>query len=272
MVTVGPSAAVRLRRALAAEGQKLATVWSTSVFGAIAVVLTLLIGLVVAFASGSGSTNLAPIGTAGWYGNVFSAMGITQYLAVIVGIVIVTSEHRHKTVTAVYLAEPRRPIVAAAKLVMAALSGALLVVVAGFVDLVMGEILVATGHGSGSMMLGQFGDVFSGVLAAAVLLALIGVGVGTVLRNQVAALTVTLGVLLVVDGIVDGFVPSVGRWLPTAAVQAVEDMNVSANANTGAGVHVVSLLSPAVGAAVLLAYGVVLMGLGILTTVRADVT
>jgi ABC-2 type transport system permease protein len=271
-VTASTTPSVRLRRSVAAELGKLATVWSTPVLGAIAVTLALLIGLVVAFASGNGTTALAPIGTAGWYDNVFSAMGIAQYLAVVFGVILVTNEYRHKTVTAVYLMEPRRPMVVASKVVAGGAIAAVLVVVVGFADLIMGEILVATGHGSGSMMLGQFGDVFSGVLCTVVLLALVAVGAGTLLRNQVVALTVTFGVLLVVDGIVDAYVPSVGRWLPTAAAQAVENMNVSVNANVGANLHVVSLLSPGVAAAVLVGYGAVFTVLGALTTLWADVT
>lgn len=260
----------RLARASSAEAQKLATVWSTPVIVGIGTVLAAGLGLLVGFGPGESAAVLPAVGASGWFGNVFSAMDVSSYLGLVLGIVVMTGEYRHQTATALFLGEPRRTTVLSAKVLAAAGAGAAVAVAAGAADLVIGIAVIATGHGSGGAMLGQFGHAFLGDLVVTVLFAILGLGAGTVLRNQVAAIALSLGVLLVLDTVIEANVPSVGKWLPSAAASAVENVRVSVG--NGVTAHLGDLLSPWVGAGVLLGYGVVLLLVGACTTLRSDVT
>ena len=264
----------RTGRALAAEIRKLLTVWSTPVIVAVGVVLTVGLGVLVGYATGHGSHArdllLPARGTASWFDSVFSVMTIAQDLALIVGVVAVTAEFRHRTVTATFLVEPRRGNVVAAKLGVAALAGATVAVAAAVGDLVLGAVFVATGNGTASTMLTELGHVAPGVVAASALFGIYGVGLGALLRNQVAALVVGLGVTVILEPIVRGIVPGVGKWFPSAAAQSLD--SVTAHASSGFASSTFPLLSPGVAAAVLLGYGVVLAIAGALTTLQADIT
>lgn len=260
----------RLARAVAAETRKLATVWSTPVIVGIGMLLAGGLGLLVGFGPAQRTGLLPGVGTSGWFGNVFSAMDVSSYLGLILGIVVMTGEYRHQTATALFLAEPRRTTVLSAKMLAAIGAGVAVSVAAGFVDLVVGVVVLASGHGSAGAMLDQFGHVFLGDLIVTALYAVIGLGAGTVLRNQVAAIALCLGVLLVLDTVIDANVPAVGRWLPSAAAEAVENLRVSVG--NGVSAHLADLVSPWVGAGVLLGYGVVLVVAGAFTSLRSDVT
>ena len=125
-----------------------------------------------------------------------------------------TGEYRHKTITPTYLAEPRRGRVVVSKLLASALGGAVVAVVAGAVALVFGFSVVGAGIGDVNRMLTEYRHVFPGVLAAAILYAIYGVGLGALLKNQVVAIVVGLGVTAILEPIIVGVVPSVGKWLP----------------------------------------------------------
>lgn len=271
---VAPASGSRLRRAAAAEVRKLSTVWSTPVLAAIGLVLTVGLGVLIGYATGAGNHNanlLVPTqGSAEWFDAVFSVMTIAQDLALVIGVVTVTAEFRHRTVTSTFLTEPRRGTVVAAKLVIAALAGAALAVVAAVGDLVLGAVMVASGDGNASTMLTELGHVAPGVIAAAALFGVYGAGLGALLRNQVAALVVGLGATVVVEPIIRGVARGVGKWLPSAAAQSLD--SVTAHAQSGFGATALPLLSPGTAAAVLLGYGVLLAAAGALTTMRADIT
>lgn len=262
-----------MNRLLRAEFLKLTTIWSTYVILAITALASGLLGLVIALAPhphGAAALLWPSRGTPAWFDNVFSAMSIAQDLALVLGILIVTGEYRHRTATSTYLAEPRRGKVTAAKLVASLVGGASAGVAAGVAGLALGAALVASGYGYGGAMLTEFRHVFPGVAAAAVLFGLYGSALGALLRNQVVALVVGLGVTAVVEPIIVGVWPSIGQWLPSQAARSLE--SVAATATSGGFGSLSHLLPWWQGALVLVAYGVVLAAAGSLTTVQADVT
>jgi ABC-type transport system involved in multi-copper enzyme maturation permease subunit len=259
-----------VRAQIRSEILKLRTVWSTWLIVAIAMALVLLLCILVAFvqprASGIEAALIPVRGSARWFDNIFSTMGVAQNLTLVLGVLIVTGEYRHKTVTPTYLAEPRRGRVTAAKLVVSAGAGLLLAVVVGAVALAFGSILVAVGDGTASVMLGQYRLVIPGVLGAAVLFAIYGVGLGAMVKNQVVAIVVGIGFSAIVEPIVDAVAPQVGKYLPGYAAQAL-----AGSAARGIG-RVIPLLTWWEGGLALLGYGVFLAAVGTLTTLRADVT
>ena len=111
------------------------------------------------------------------------------------------------------------------------------------------------------------------MLLAFALWALVGIGVGTVVRNQVAAIVIVLAITLFIEpivrtigGVVEGF-DDVVKWFPSAASDALVGQTIfSSVSTTGA-----STLDWWVGGLVLLGYAVVLVVVGMLTTWRRDI-
>jgi hypothetical protein len=261
-------------RLVRAEVAKLRTVWTTWVLLGITAVVVGAIASAVGFAPHRRDTAavLFPArGTVPWFDSVFSIMTLALDLALVLGVVMVTSEHRHKTVTPTFLVEPRRGRVTAAKLVVSSGGGLVVAVVAGAVGLAFGYAVVGAGMGTGGEMLTEFRHVWPGVAAAAVLYAVYGVGLGALFKNQAVSIVVGLGATAVLEPILDGALPSVGRWLPNEAAQALESVTARPEVR-GLGTALAHLVPWWAGALVLLGYGVALATAGSVTTLRRDVT
>jgi ABC-2 type transport system permease protein len=175
------------------------------------------------------------------------------------GVLLVTSEYRYGTIRPTFLFTPRRGKVLSAKLTAGLLAG-----------LVFGAVTVGLAVGIGSLILsargipsaltgGDFALIVFGGLAAVALLGAFGVGLGAILRSQVAAVIALLAWDFVVNSLLFGLAPSVGRFMPTPAADALM------------GLKTTHLLTPAVGGVVLLAWTAVLALAGLALTLRRDV-
>ena len=87
----------------------------------------------------------------------------------------------------------------------------------------------------------------------------IGAGLGAIIHNQVGGIIALLAGGLVVDSLLFGLAPSVGRFTPTRASDALMGLRVD------------HLDSPGVGAITLIAWACALGVLGIARTVRQDI-
>ncbi|MFZ0665493.1 MAG: hypothetical protein WAM97_07035 [Acidimicrobiales bacterium] len=263
-----------LARTLRAEVRKLVTIRSTFIILAVGFVISIAFGALVAFAprhgrrSFGGTPILPPHGSAKWFLDSLAIFGqFALPLALIIGVMMVTGEYRHKTVTSTFLAEPRRTIVVAGKLTISAFAGFAVGITSAAGALVLGFILVASSHGTVSLMLTQYKSVL-GYVGAAALYAVYGAGLGALLKSQIATLIVGLGADLVVIPVISGTLPSVARWLPGEAAQALASgVQRSGFENTN-----VNLLPWWGGVLILLAWGVVLAGVGAAMSIRRDVT
>lgn len=196
-------------------------------------------------------------------------------MAPVLGVLSITTEYRHRVLTSTLLAHPRRADVLGAKVLASAL-WALLMGVASFVMIAaMGIPLLLTEGGSVSALLHQVGPVLPGMLAAYVLLAVYGMGIGTLVRNQIAGVIIALGLTLVLEPIIVAIFSSLAHmdvnFLPTRATQALAG-GLSARGPGGASAstaHV--LLSWWLGAIALVVWGVGTTVIGYFTTFRRDV-
>jgi ABC-type transport system involved in multi-copper enzyme maturation permease subunit len=192
-------------------------------------------------------------------------IGITVLLAIILGIMVITTEFRHGTTTPTFLAAPRRERVIAAKVVATTLTaigfGILALLVVSAVALPWLSILDATTHIGDGEVLTQVLQAF----LAIVQWALIGVAIGTLVQSQVAALVGTLIWIFVVETLLvvlfewlplDGIVP----YLPFRALDAAD--------GTGSP----ELLSYGAAIAVSFVWIVLLGAAGVVRTLRRDIT
>jgi len=101
-----------------------------------------------------------------------------------------------------------------------------------------------------------------GAITVTALSPMVGIGIGALLRNQTVAVTITLVWILLVETILVGFAPEVGRWLPGGAASALSGV---ATAEGG--------LLPLWGAALLFAgYGLAFAAAGTRFVIRRDIS
>ncbi|HUO47751.1 MAG TPA: hypothetical protein VMU09_02860 [Acidimicrobiales bacterium] len=262
-----------MSRQLRAEVLKLRSLWSTWILvGSSAAAAVFLGGLIAVLPrnAASGTAALPSPGTAKWFDLVFLSLSYAEYFALVIGVLAVTGEYRHRTITSTYLVEPRRTRVAGSKTVVAAGYGGLCALAAAGAGLLLGLVLVWAGKGTTSLMLTEYRHVAPGVLGASMVFGVFGVGLGVLLRSQVVALVVGLGTAIVESSVAALLPSGIGRWLPSQAAQAMS--SATAGAAGGLENHVTHLLPWWGGGLLLLGYGLALVVIGSATTLRADVT
>lgn len=188
-----------------------------------------------------------------------SVTGAGAILVLVLGILVSAGEHRHGTIADTLLTTPRRQRVVAAKLAVAAGLGVGTGVLIAAASLGVAALLYL-GQGAGF----PFGDTevwltLAGTLAYTTLFAVLGVAVGALVRNQVSAVGGALMWFAVVEHTLVNLAPSVGRWLPGGAGQAIVRTPLD------------GLLSPVAGTAVLVGYAAVIAAAGIRLEVTRDV-
>lgn len=212
-------------------------------------------------AAGQPATGLPPLDTPDAVRAVWTSAGTGGLLALIVGILGMTTEFRHQTITATFLATPRRGRVLAPKLGAHGLVGFGYGAVAVGLSLLIAPPLLAL-RDAAAVPAGEIAAILGGALLGTTLYGVLGVAVGSLVRNQIAAIVGALVWVLLVEGLLVAFLPEVGRWLPGGAANAM----LQAEALRG------ELLPPLGGAAVMLGYTVVFSLLAARVTLRADVT
>ncbi|MGY1617517.1 ABC transporter permease [Geodermatophilus sp. SYSU D00691] len=192
---------------------------------------------------------------------VFSVAANASVLLLILGIIGMTQEYRHRTATPTFLTTPKRGRVVAAKVLAYALVAvpfALLVLAVN----VLVVLLYAGARGNAPALDADNLQTLTAAGLVLVVFTVIGVGVGALLRNQVGAIVGSLVYLYVVEPIVSsiGAIQGAYKWLPGGAVQAVtSDFQAP------------DLLEPWQGGLLLLGYGLVAAVLGTFLAVRRDV-
>jgi ABC-2 type transport system permease protein len=185
-----------------------------------------------------------------------STAGVFSALA---GVLLVTSEYRYGTIRPTFLFNPARSHVLTAKIIVGAFAGLAFGILGEAIGWAIGYVIL---DARGITIVLTSSDVLLltlGGLAGVALWGAIGVGVGAIIHNQVGAVITLLAWGLVVDNLLFGLVPSVGRFVPTRAADAL----------MGLSVH--HLVSPGAGAAVLIAWTAVLAVIGLALSTRRDI-
>jgi ABC-type transport system involved in multi-copper enzyme maturation permease subunit len=108
-------------------------------------------------------------------------------LAMILGILVVTNEFFHQTATTTFLTNPHRAAVITAKAVAALLFGVLLWLVATALDLIATPIFLNSEHVRVSVLEWTVVQSVLLNLAAFAMWAILGLGIGTLIRSQIGA-------------------------------------------------------------------------------------
>lgn len=237
--------------------------WLWLLLGAVGLT-ALFVSLTIGFSDQAAQQGAPALSSSTGLKNLFSAAAAANVWSLILGIIGVTGEFRHQTVTPTFLATPHRGRVVIAKVIAYAISG----IAYGLITIAV-AIAIALPWLSAKnidVSLGSDGipGVLIGVAASVAVYALLGVGLGALLRNQIAAVVGALVYLLVVEQIISA-VPVIRdyyKWFPGGANTAL----------TGGFQPNVHLLQQYQGGLLLVAYGLVFAILGTWLAVRRDVT
>lgn len=252
-----------MTRLLRAELRKLLStkLWWGMLLGAAALSA---IGVIAQIASnGVRDSPLPPLSNPVTQRSIFSSADAGHYFSLIVGIILITTEFRHFTSRPTFLVEPRRWRVIVAKLVVALglgiVYGAACAAIALAIALPWLSIDGVHMDLIGSGVLG----VMLGTLASVAIFAVVGVGVGVILQNQISAVIAALAYVLILEPLL-AVIPGVKeayRYFPGAAAAAL----------TSTFRNAVLLLEPWQGGLLLFGWGLLFAFLGTFFTLRRDI-
>lgn len=210
-------------------------------------------------------------------------MGFTATFAAIFGALALTSENRHRTITTTLLTGSSRQAVLAAKLAAHGSIGLLYAAVTTLFG-VVGAVI-----GGGELpSAAAFAAVAATGSLAVLLWTLLGIGVGYLIGNQVAAVLALVLYSLIVEPLIGGIltaadVPRVGNYLPDGASTAlttdlaIRELDAGGGSGQlaselGADLTGLAILPWWAGGLLLAGYAMLLIGLGALAGERRDIT
>jgi ABC-2 type transport system permease protein len=193
--------------------------------------------------------------------NLFGSPAGAAVIVGILGIIAMTSEFRHMTATPTFLATPRRGRVVTAKMITYTGLGIAYAAAAVGVTLAVALPWLAAKNIDVSLGANRIPQTLVGVGANVAIYAVLGVGLGALLKNQVAAVVGLLVYLLVVGPVLTA-ITSI-KFLPDAAAMALVQTTPAAGS---------AFLEQWQGGAVLIGWALLFAILGYVFTVRRDIT
>jgi ABC-2 type transport system permease protein len=188
---------------------------------------------------------------------------IGALFASLLGAMSITGEIRHGTIRPTFLATPRRGRVIVAKVAGGGVAGFAVGLVAG--ALTAG--VEAAGLGARGIHIeldaGDYAQLLAGGALAAALFAAIGVGVGAVVRNQIAAVVGLCVWLLFLEPLLLGDVHAAAKFAPGASAGAIAGAIQTQIAD--------DLVAPVLGVVLLAAFAALASAAGSIATTRRDV-
>jgi ABC-2 type transport system permease protein len=186
--------------------------------------------------------------------------------AMILGVTGMTGEYRYQTITSTFLVAPRRTPVVVAKILAHIVMGLAYGVVCAATAVAVGlPVVLLKGGEPGLLAEGVPRSIALSVVAVA-LWTLIGIGLGTLIKNQVAAILIGVLIAFLIEPLLtvlfDYLEWDVGKYLPSTASQALLSPYDSG----------ITLLDWWAGGIVLISYALLFAGIGVLFSVRRDIT
>ena len=191
------------------------------------------------------------------------AATIGTLFAALIGGIAVTAEFRHGTIRPTLLVTPNRRRVLAAKAITAATAGLGVGLLAGGFVAAIGSLEFAIRGIPVHLSTGDFVQLIVGSAAAAALWAVIGIGIGALVRGQVGTVIGLCVWLLLLENILIGNIPATAKYAPGASAGALAGMIPDAGST--------KLLAPAIGGILLIGYALAIATSGLLAFDTSDI-
>jgi ABC-2 type transport system permease protein len=263
-IQTAPLGHYRIKNVVKAEVAKMVSLPSTVITLGLTVVAGLLVtGLV---------TNAALHHSSQWYNGFDPTQAALTGLIVagltggVFGALLITGEYSSGTIRATLAATPRRPLLLAAKVGVAAAATVVFCELLSFVSFFLGQAILS-GGGAPSASLGSPGAFravsMTGLFIA--LLALMSFGFGLIFRSTAAAIASFVGVVFVLPLVMRGISQHTVRYLPTNILTN----SIMATVNQGPG-GAVKPLSPAIGLLLMAIYAAIVLVAGVVLFLKRD--
>jgi hypothetical protein len=230
----------------------------------------LILGLAMTGATTSAAIGFAepgPLGpeTAPGQRTIFAQATATLVVVGILGIIAITGEFVHQTATPTFLMMPRRGKVVGAKLVTYAVAGLAYATACTVVVLAVALPWLAAKHVDVVLTGTDLARTLLGVALEVALYAVLGVAIGCLVRNQIAAIVGFVVYIFVAGPILTGVhaTSDVAQYLPYQAGNALGRLTSSEDA---------AMLGQTAGGLVLLVWALALAAVGTRVAVRRDIT
>ena len=197
------------------EFRKLTTTRMPLAFLAVLSAIAVINGIAVAFGTDMDGSK-AFISTAADQKSLMAFAANAFLIAGLFGSIAAAREYGNKTVIATYLSAPRRSRALSAQMAAVGLGGAALGFIgAGLTVVAVAVALPLTVHGF-MVTAGGLTQILAASTLAGACGAVLGAGIGTVIRNTGGAVTGTVVVLLIAPPVIVQLASGVAPWIPTA--------------------------------------------------------
>lgn len=178
--------------------------------------------IAVAGLAAAGHQDNEPLSSASLHQLIAAPASVIAAIALLLGVIGMTGEYRHQTITNTFLARPRRSDVVVSKLAAHAITGALMSLASLIVTLAIG-VPWLTASGIDINVDPETARIALGVIVSTALYGALGVSVGALVRNQTVACAAVLTWLLAIEDVIGNVFhdSALLRWLPVAAGRAM---------------------------------------------------
>jgi ABC-2 type transport system permease protein len=257
---------ITFRRVVRSEWTKLTTLRSTWILLITVTVLMVTVAGLIGWRTGREprSEYTASLAAA----RAFLSVDLGSLVVGVFGILLLTGEYSQGTIRSTFAAVPKRlPVLGAKALAFIGLMLPVMAVAA------VASLMVSQAFADSGERFGLAGDhmlrATIGAAMAPVALGLIGLGIGTLLRHTAAAITVYVGVLLVVPALLPAMLPDriVRDVMPAVPVAASQSLYAVGTSDGGGGIQ---LLDPGPAALTLMAWIIGVLVAGAVLLKRRD--
>ncbi len=251
---------------LKSEFRKLTSTRMTWILAAVTVgmgaLYVSLYALMAGYDAGNGQSPLPALTNEISVRMVYTAVSMGYITILVFGIIGFTSEYRHRTATLTYLATPQRWKVMVAKFAATGVFSAAIALINIAINIPLATWIIGT-KPHWEIPTDDVKSVALATVVAFTLYAVLGVALGALIKNQVAAIVAALTWVMLIERLFTFLLPDVGKWMPAGAADAMLQAR-SLNGGT--------YLEPLQGGLLLLGYAVVFALIASLTTTRQDVS
>ncbi|MEK9578427.1 MAG: hypothetical protein VW008_03655, partial [Aquiluna sp.] len=167
-----------------------------------------------------------------------------------------------------FLTAPKRGTVLANKLGMAAIAGILVMVISTAAGIIAGLVGMSFYPDAADPSSEIFLNTMVAAVVSGAVLGIIGVALGTLIRNQMLAIVGALIYLFVIDPILLLLWPDAGKFLPSGLITGMMALDIN---SPELGFDTSNYLPALSATLVLLGYGIIFAATAIATSLRRDV-
>lgn len=232
-------------------------------------------GLLALIGPENSTPPLPGIDTVEGVGFVVGLSGLLLFIPALLGTIAITGEYRHRTIGTTFLAIPQRGRVLGAKLVVYVLLGLAYGVAAMLASglALLGAAAVRRVHLG--VDIGTLAAMLAQLAVAAVVYMVLGVAIGALARHQLLAVGIVLGYFYFLEPVLM-LVPGanlVYTFLPGGATAALTDFTFVTDAVADrTALPAAPVLSPLLGAALLMGYAVIAAVTAVVAPLQRDLT